>query len=140
VGRAVVQACPPEAFALTWIDSARDRFPVHVPQHVTVLPAADMPRLAIRAPPTAHHLIFTYSHDIDLALCAALLGRNAASIGLIGSATKRTRFFKRLRATGLDPAPILCPIGDKALGKVPDRIAQGVVQSLLAAARTKETA
>ncbi|MDF3415811.1 xanthine dehydrogenase accessory protein XdhC [Sulfitobacter sp. M57] len=132
VGRAVVRAAPPQAFDIQWIDSATDRFPTQVPKHVSALPTADMPRLAPHAPQDAHHLIFTYAHDIDLALCAALLRRGAASIGLIGSATKWARFRKRLAATGLDPAPITCPIGDKRLGKSPDQIAKGVVADLLA--------
>ncbi|MEO0944869.1 MAG: xanthine dehydrogenase accessory protein XdhC [Pseudomonadota bacterium] len=131
VGRAVVRTLHPQAFKVTWVDSSADRFPDHVGDHVTVTPAADMPLLATRAPTDAHHLIFTYSHDIDLALCAALLKRGAASIGLIGSDTKRARFFKRLRDMGLDPEPIQCPIGDKSLGKEPNAIAKGVVEALL---------
>ncbi|MGB3245970.1 MAG: xanthine dehydrogenase accessory protein XdhC [Sulfitobacter sp.] len=140
VGRAVVLACPPQAFKITWVDSAPDRFPATIPHYVSAIPAADMPLLSTRAPKYAHHLIFTYSHEIDLALCAALLRRGADNIGLIGSATKRTRFFKRLRAMGLDPAPIICPIGDKSLGKTPAKIAQGCVTALLAAPRTRATA
>lgn len=139
VGRAVVRHCPPEAFAITWIDAASDRFPDTIPDHVTPVPASDMPRLARNAPPDAHHLIFTYSHDIDLALCAALLRQETASIGLIGSDTKWARFQSRLRAAGLDPAPILCPIGDKSLGKTPDAIAKGCMARLLETGRCKET-
>ncbi len=131
VGRAVVRASAPLAFDVTWIDTQTDRFPDPVPPHVTAIPAADMPRLAKRAPPDAHHLIFTYSHEIDLALCAALLKRGFASCGLIGSDTKWARFRKRLEAAGLDPAPITCPIGDKALGKHPDAIACGTLAALL---------
>lgn len=131
VGRAVVAAAPPQAFDITWIDSALERFPSEVPAHVKVLPARDMPLLAARAPQHVHHLIFTYSHEIDLALCAALLKREAASIGLIGSDTKWARFRKRLIALSLDPAPITCPIGDKSLGKAPAQIANGVVRALL---------
>ena len=131
VGRAVVAACPPGRFRITWIDKAADRFPEGTEPDVTVLPAADMPRLAARAPLDAHHLIFTYSHDIDLALCAALLERGFASCGLIGSETKWARFRKRLTAAGLDPAPITCPIGDKSLGKRPDAIARGTLQALM---------
>ncbi len=139
MGRAVVRACPPPAFAITWVDTAADRFPGDIPDHVTPVSAADMPRLAGNAPPDAHHLIFTYSHDIDLALCAALLARGGASIGLIGSDTKWARFQKRLRALGLDPAPITCPIGDKTLGKTPDAIAKGCVNRLLEGAQCEET-
>lgn len=137
VGRAVVNACPPQAFKITWVDSTTDRFPVNIHEHVQKTPAADMPLLASRAPTYAHHLIFTYSHDIDLALCAALLQRGATSIGLIGSDTKWARFSKRLRDMGLDPSAITCPIGDKSLGKTPHKIAHGTVQSLLSATNTK---
>ena len=140
VGRAVVRACPPHAVKLTWVDDAEDRFPQSSLAQNARLIAADMPLLATRAPTNAHHLIFTYSHDIDLALCAALLKRGAASIGLIGSDTKRTRFFKRLSAMGLDPAPITCPIGDKSLGKQPDAIAHGVVAAFLATTHPKAPA
>jgi len=132
VGRAVVNAARPEAFRITWVDDAADRFPKRIAPHVKALPAADMPLLAARAPVYAHHLIFTYSHDIDFALCAALLQRGAASIGLIGSQTKRTRFFKRLRALDLDPAQITCPIGDPSLGKAPQDIARGCIAAFTA--------
>ena len=131
VGRAVVEAAHPQALNITWIDSTPDRFPTRIPKHATKTPAADMPLLASRAPTYAHHLIFTYSHEIDLALCAALLKRGAASIGLIGSETKWTRFSNRLREMNLDPSPIICPIGDKSLGKHPDQIAHGALHALL---------
>jgi len=137
VGRAVVRACPPQPFRITWIDEAADRFPdgaLTTPRSgsLTTVPAADMPRLAAHAPIHAHHLIFTYSHQIDLALCAALLRRGAASIGLIGSQTKKARFWNRLRAMGLDPTPITCPIGDRSLGKAPEAIARGTIAAMLA--------
>jgi len=137
VGRAVVAACPPAAFDITWIDSHADRFPKRHHKNIPKVPAADMPLLAMRAPENAHHLIFTYSHDIDLALCAALLRRQAGSIGLIGSDTKWRRFSNRLSVMGLNPEQITCPIGDKSLGKSPHQIAHGVVQSLLAASHTE---
>lgn len=140
VGRAVVAACPPQVFEITWVDSDADRFPQVGYDNVTKIPTAEMPLLAARAPSDAHHLIFTYSHDIDLALCAALLRCRAASIGLIGSETKRARFFKRLRAMGLEPGGITCPIGDKTLGKAPDQIAHGTVQSLLSFPQRKVSA
>lgn len=132
VGRAVVRClAPTAAFDLTWIDTGRERFPSDLPDTVTLLPSSDMPRLAAHAPRDAHHLIFTYSHDIDLALCAALLSRGFASCGLIGSATKWARFQKRLRAMQLDPKSITCPIGDPSQGKHPDQIAHSTATALL---------
>ena len=131
VGRAVVAVCPACAFDITWVDTGPDRFPTEIPRGIDVVTATDMPRLAASAPRDVHHLIFTYAHDIDLALCAALLKRGFASCGLIGSATKWARFQARLRAAGLDPTPIRCPIGDKSLGKHPGAIAAGVVDAYL---------
>ncbi|ROU02471.1 xanthine dehydrogenase accessory protein XdhC [Histidinibacterium lentulum] len=138
VGRAIVATMAPlPAFDITWIDAATDRFPQET-HGVTVVPAADMPRLAARAPREAHHLILTYSHEIDLALCHALLTRGFAGAGLIGSATKWARFRSRLAALGHERAQILriaCPIGDPALGKHPQAIAVGVAAALLTATR-----
>ena len=88
----------------------------------------------------ANHRIFTYSHDIDLALCAALLRRGAASIGLIGSDTKKARFSRRLGNMGLDPSGIICPIVEKSLGKLPAQIAHGTLQVLIARTQTKVSA
>ncbi|UXX83195.1 xanthine dehydrogenase accessory protein XdhC [Roseovarius pelagicus] len=131
VGRAVVRACPPNESRIIWVDSSADRFPAHIANHVRTIPAADMPRLAAHAPREAHHLIFTYSHEIDLALCAALLRHGFASCGVIGSATKWARFSKRLIEAGLDPTQITCPIGDKSLDKRPDTIARSTIAALL---------
>jgi len=131
VGRAIVDLAPANAFEIVWIDTAAERFPAEVPEHVSMLLGADPPRLVCKAPSDAHHLIVTYSHDIDLALCAALLQHDTASVGLIGSETKRARFFRRLEDMGLNPNSIVCPIGDKRLGKHPDMIAQGVVNGFL---------
>jgi len=138
VGRAIVATMAPlPGFEITWIDDAPDRFPPE-DHGVTTVPAADMPRLAARAPGNAHHLILTYSHEIDLALCHALLTRGFASAGLIGSATKWARFRSRLAALGHEHAQILriaCPIGDPALGKHPQAIAVRVAAALLTAMR-----
>ncbi len=143
VGRAIVATLAPlpHHYALTWIDTAEDRFPGSEsgfgpgPSHGAArLVAVEPPRLVRHAPPDAHHLILTYSHEIDLALCHALLGHGFASCGLIGSATKWARFRSRLAALGHAPgavARIACPIGDPALGKHPQAIAVGVAADLL---------
>ena len=57
----------------------------------------------------------TYSHALDLAICHAVLRRgDFGHLGLIGSATKRARFMKRLTELGIAPAALArltCPIG-----------------------------
>ncbi|SIS60017.1 molybdenum cofactor sulfurylase [Roseivivax lentus] len=135
VGRAIVDVLNPVPdLAITWVDTAEARFPDAVPGGVTPLPAADLPRLAGHAPREAAHLVLTYSHEIDLALCHALLTRGFAFAGLIGSDTKWARFRKRLRALGHADAEIgriCCPIGQKSFGKHPQAIALGVAGQLL---------
>ena len=133
VGRAIVRHAPAHLCSITWADTAPSRFPEDVPPFATPLPAADLPRLALRTERQAAHFVFTYSHDIDLALCDALLRREVRSIGLIGSKTKWARFQKRLFEMGHKKdqiARITCPIGDKSLGKAPDAIARGVLSAL----------
>ncbi|MEQ9260434.1 MAG: xanthine dehydrogenase accessory protein XdhC [Roseovarius sp.] len=135
VGRALVSVLAPlPDMRLTWIDTAPERFPETIPETVTALPAAEPARLVPHAPPEAHHLVLTYSHALDLALCHALLSHGFASAGLIGSATKWARFRRRLSELGQTDAQIArirCPIGDPALGKHPQAIAVGVAAALL---------
>ncbi|CTQ33505.1 xanthine dehydrogenase accessory protein XdhC [Jannaschia rubra] len=141
VGAALVSVLSPlPDIALTWVDTAADRFPA-VPEGVTGLVAADSAAAMLHAPIAAEHIILTYSHDIDLALCHAALGRGFRSVGLIGSATKWARFRSRLAALGHAPAQIdriRCPIGDPALGKHPQAIAVGVAAALLSQGSSAE--
>ncbi|MEC7258922.1 MAG: xanthine dehydrogenase accessory protein XdhC, partial [Pseudomonadota bacterium] len=135
VGRAIVGVLAPlPEIALTWVDTAPERFPDEVPAGVTVLPAARPEVLVSRAPKNAEHLILTYSHALDLDLCHALLCHGFSFAGLIGSATKWARFRGRLADLGHGAegiARITCPIGDPALGKHPQAIALGVGAALL---------
>jgi len=144
VGRAIVTTMAPLPHAaITWADTGPARFPEDVPDGVETVAAADLPRLMAHAPVHAHHLILTYSHEIDLALCHAALARGFASCGLIGSATKWARFRARLGALGHADAEIsriACPIGDPALGKHPQAIAVGVAGRLLKEHLHKESA
>ncbi|MDJ0992008.1 MAG: xanthine dehydrogenase accessory protein XdhC [Dinoroseobacter sp.] len=138
VGRALVSTLAPlPDIAITWIDTSPDRFPETSPENVTMLPAPDPAAASATAPADAHHLILTYSHALDLELCHRLVSRPAASIGLIGSATKWARFRKRLEQLGHGPAQIAriaCPIGDPTLGKHPQAIAISVASRLLSEA------
>ncbi|UWQ33837.1 xanthine dehydrogenase accessory protein XdhC [Leisingera sp. M527] len=135
VGRALVNVLAPlPELQITWADTAAARFPVETPAGVTAIPAADVAPLVPHAPENAAHLVLTYSHALDLALCHALLGHGFAFAGLIGSKTKWARFRSRLAALGHSPdriSRITCPIGDPQLGKHPQMIAVGVAAQLL---------
>lgn len=141
VGRALVNVMTqlPD-FDITWIDTAAERFPQ---TDVTTLVASDPALVVKHAPTDADHLILTYSHELDFALCHAALNHTFHNAGLIGSATKWARFRSRLAALGHSNAQIsriACPIGDPSLGKHPAEIALGVAIAMISASnrQTKE--
>lgn len=144
VGRAIVTTVAPlPDVAVTWVDTSADRFPDVVPEGVTAIPAQKPERLAAHAPQDAHHLVLTYSHALDLALCDALLRRGFASAGVIGSKSKWARFRTRLAGMGHATAridSISCPIGDPALGKHPQQIAVGVAVRLVRETQARQDA
>jgi xanthine dehydrogenase accessory factor len=135
VGRALVEVLAPlPGLAITWVDTAPERFPETLPDTARALPVPD-PGLAVAlAPKDAEHLILTYSHALDLDLCHRLLNHGFSACGLIGSATKWARFRARLAALGHSApsiARIDCPIGNPSLGKHPQAIAIGVASAFL---------
>ena len=135
VGRAIAQVMAPlDDRAITLIDTTAARIPDDIPERVAPLVAHDPIQVVPHAPDDADHIIVTYSHDLDLALCDALLRKGFASCGLIGSQTKWTRFQRRLTTMGHANAQILriaCPIGTPSLGKHPQAIAVGVAAALI---------
>ena len=136
VGRAIVRALDGLPFAVTWIDNDKARFPPEVRAGVRILATRNPAEIAATAPDGAFHLVLTYSHAIDYDICHALLADNRFGFaGLIGSETKRARFFKRFRDAGLaEPAlaRLTCPIGVPGIpGKEPAIIAVTVAAQLL---------
>jgi len=136
VGRALVRALGDLPFAVTWIDTNDDRFPLTIPADVTTTASPDPATIAAAAPTGAFHLVMTYSHQLDFEVCAALLDRDSHGFaGLIGSDTKRARFLKRFREAGIGEAAIArltCPIGLPGIdGKEPATIAVAVAAQLL---------
>ncbi len=136
VGRAIVRALDGLPFAVTWIDTDEARFPPDVPGGVRRLATRDPAGIAAAAPDGAFHLVLTYSHAMDYDICRALLAGNRFGFaGLIGSGTKRARFFKRFRDEGLGEAALArlaCPIGLPGIpGKEPATIAVTVAAQLL---------
>ncbi|TKD18026.1 xanthine dehydrogenase accessory protein XdhC [Rhodobacter capsulatus] len=135
VGRALVATLAPlPHWSIRWADFDRSRFPATIPEAVTPVIAENPADLVPLAAASAHHLILTYSHALDLELCHRVLRHGFAACGVIGSATKWSRFQHRLRDLGHDHAQIsriACPIGDPALGKEPQAIAISVAAALL---------
>ena len=135
VGRALLHVMAPlPQYDITWLDVAADRFPPHVPQDVNILYQDRVDQYLPYAPKDAQHLIVTYSHALDLALCDAILRHGFSFAGLIGSKTKWARFRSRLASMGHSPDQIrriTCPIGRPEIGKHPFEIAISVSSCLL---------
>ncbi|MFF0266361.1 xanthine dehydrogenase accessory protein XdhC [Kribbella sp. NPDC004536] len=112
---------------------------VHV-HNVPVLPELVVGEL----PPGTHTVIMTHDHAEDAALCdAAIRNDQLATIGLIGSSAKWTRFQRKLAEDGNPPeaiARITTPIGIPSItGKQPAVIAVSVAAWLLERFTTQST-
>jgi len=126
VGLAIARIVDGLPFDLRWYDAREDTgAPQASPQAMAAMAAA--------APGVV--LVLTHDHALDYELVKAALGSPARFIGLIGSATKRARFFGRLARDGVDAAGlarIRCPVGLPGIvGKAPEVIAVAVAAQLL---------
>lgn len=111
------------------------------PADVRVHQVPVLPELVVaELPPGTHVLVLTHDHAEDLAILDALLRSDVpATIGLIGSAAKWTRFRGKLAELGHPPevvGRVRTPIGDPAVtgvaGKAPAAIAVSVTVEVLA--------
>jgi xanthine dehydrogenase accessory factor len=136
VGRKVVQALAPLPCYIYWIDERPEAFPESLPASIDIIRSSNPVGKIASLPPNAFHLVMTHSHQRDLEICEALLRRSdEVYIGLIGSATKKAKFKKRLALRGYSDqqtARIICPIGISELtGKRPAEIAASVAADIL---------
>jgi len=140
VGRAIAGALAPLPFRLDWYDSRAD---YTGPGGAALADPATLSDLAEAGAPFT--LVLTHDHGLDYVLVrAALRGDGRGYLGLIGSATKRARFLRRLRSDGLDDAALgrlVCPIGlAQIAGKAPEIIAASVAADLLIRLQSQGTA
>jgi xanthine dehydrogenase accessory factor len=137
VGRAIAKLLDDLPCQVQWIDEREDEFPAQPgAAHVKRCCVEPVQAEVRSAPPGSFYLVLTHRHDLDLALCEAILARgDFGYLGLIGSHTKRQRFFHRFEAKGVSAetlARITCPIGLPGIsGKQPELIAVAVVAQLL---------
>jgi xanthine dehydrogenase accessory factor len=136
VGAAIVQAMSALPCQIIWIDEREDMFPASLPSNVTVEVTDTPEALVAAAPDHASYLVMTHSHALDQTLAEAILRRDRVGwFGLIGSATKRVQFERRLQQRGIPAARLtdmVCPIGIQGIaGKEPAVIAIAVAAQLL---------
>jgi xanthine dehydrogenase accessory factor len=140
VGRALVEILARVPCTVTWVDGRETEFPAVVPANVAVV-VTDSPEAEVAvAPEGAYFLVMTHSHALDQVLAESILKRGRfAYFGLIGSASKRTQFERRMTQRGIPPASMedmTCPIGVPGIkGKEPATIAIAVAAQLI---ETKE--
>jgi len=141
VGTALMRALAPLPFAVRWIDARPNTFPAEIPVGVktvaTPLPEAE----AKAAPADSLHVVLTHSHALDMEIVSAVLERGAFGyLGLIGSATKKALFLRRLRGRAIPEARLArltCPIGVPGVrDKRPAVIAASIAVQLLQVSHT----
>jgi xanthine dehydrogenase accessory factor len=136
VGQALVRCLDGLPFAVHWIDSRSAIFPTVLPVNVRAIKTAVPAAIAAEAEADSLFLIMTHSHQVDFDILHAIMRRgDAGYVGLIGSATKRARFERRLLARGVSAARVeqlVCPIGLADVGgKSPAEIAVATAAQLL---------
>ena len=143
VGQAVARAFTPLPFQLDWLASREDLRPEASGTRATILSEDELVEAVEAAPAETLFAIFTHSHDLDYRLLKAALAKgDFRYLGLIGSETKRRRFFNRLLREGVDEAAlgrITCPIGLPSLkSKEPAVIAVGLAAQLIELTETAD--
>lgn len=136
VGRALTGVFADLPFDIVWVDSRPDAFPREAPANVTMRLSDSPVDEVARAPAGAWFLVMTHSHDLDYALCAAILRRDDYTwAGLIGSETKATCFSVRYAREGFPAqaiARLTSPIGTRSIrSKLPGAIAVSIAGQLL---------
>lgn len=136
VGRAIVHTLSPLPCQILWVDERAEEFPDIVASNVSRKIVSDPKAMVHKAVKGSYFLVMTHSHKRDQELVTEILQRgDSAYLGLIGSQTKRARFFSRLRSRGFSDADlgqITCPIGVVGTGgKHPTEIAISVAAEIL---------
>ena len=114
--------------------------PAGVETRLSAIPEVEITRAA----PGSAFVVLTHDHGLDFLLTAAALERkDAAYVGLIGSATKRARFKRWCRdmVAGADIAALTCPMGAQgSRDKRPQIIAAFILAEVMAALTTAASA
>ena len=138
VGRAIVRLLAAIPCDVQWIDERESEFPADVtlPPHIERVCVDQVEGEVDVAPAGACYLVLTHRHDLDMRIAEAILRRgDFGYLGMIGSKTKRARFFHRYEERGIPAATLgrmTCPIGVPGIeGKEPEVIAIAVVAQLL---------
>ena len=135
VGQAVVRQLSLLSCRIAWLDHREDWLELQTDLQVNRV-LTDSPEDEIaKSPFNTCHIVMTHSHNVDFDICHAILKQgDFGYLGLIGSATKRRTFTKRLKQRGHNDDLIgrmNCPIGNLQLkSSVPSVIALNLAAEL----------
>ena len=136
IGQALVRVMEQCDARIDWIDSRLDLFPEQLAGNVSKVCLPE-PLDHIEALTDAHRcIVVTHDHALDYQLVYRLLTETDIDfVGLIGSATKAERFYRRLQKDGVSAAEqrrCRCPLGlPEVGGKLPMEIAVSIAAEVL---------
>ncbi len=138
VGQALVRALSELPCEIRWVDTREAIFPEKLAANVVAVATDCAEDEVDAAHGGTHFVVMTHSHALDQSLAERILRRgDFAYFGLIGSATKRKLFERRMAARGVPHdrfARMTCPIGVPGIsGKEPAVVALAVAAQLLQA-------
>jgi xanthine dehydrogenase accessory factor len=135
VARALVPFAARVGFAVTVVEEPEDALAAEpFPDASAVRDDFDPARWEPAPGPDDYVVVVTRDHAIDQRLMEALLPRDLAYLGLIGSRRKIALFKERTAARGIDPARwerVHAPVGVAIAADTPEEIAVAIVAELV---------
>ena len=135
IGQALIETIGNLNFTTYLIDSREEYLKLSVKKDVNYLLSKEPWKVVNKLKDNAYYVVLTHSHEYDLKILNEILTKKFTFVGLIGSTTKKKRFFKRLTENGHDKniiKKIECPIGvDIGNSKDPNEIAFSIITRLI---------
>jgi len=135
IGQALIETIGNLNFNTYLIDSREEYLKMSVNKDVNYLLSKEPWKVVNKLKDNAYYVVLTHSHEYDLKILNEILTKKFTFVGLIGSTTKKQRFFKRLTENGHNKniiKKIECPIGvDIGNSKDPNEIAFSIITRLI---------
>ena len=135
IGQAIISKLENINFNTFLIDSREDFLKMTNFKNINYLLSKKPWEIVNRLKDNSCFVVLTHSHDYDLKILNEVLKKNFTFLGLIGSKTKKNKFFKRLIDNGHNKSlveTIECPIGiNIGNSKDPDEIAFSIITRLI---------
>ena len=135
IGQALIAKLENINFNTFLIDSREDFLKMTNVNNINYLLSKKPWEIVNRLKDNSFFVVLTHSHDYDLKILNEVLKKDFTFLGLIGSKTKKNRFFKRLIDNGHNKSlveTIECPIGiNIGNSKDPDEIAFSIITRII---------